>query len=319
MMRRGLKPNLLQTMENTPGPRARRPVRQHRARQLLGGGRPDRHRDAGTSWSPRRASAPTWAPSGSSTSSAGSPAWAPDAAVVVATVRALKAHSGKYKRRRRPPAAPRTCSGRTRRTCGGRREPRQADREHPRARRLAGRSDQLDATDDHPSEVAAVREIAESMGVPGGGSDALRRRRPRRDRDRRGGRRGRRGAERFQLLYPRRRRCGRRSRPSPPRSTAPTAWTTPRGEPAARRLREDRLRQPPDLHREDAPVRLATTRTSRAPRPAGRLPVREVRAIGRCRLHLPDLRRHAHHARPGSDPPAAHIDLDENGETVGLF
>ena len=43
IMRDAIKPNLLQTLENTPGARARRSLRQHRPRQLLGGGRPDRH------------------------------------------------------------------------------------------------------------------------------------------------------------------------------------------------------------------------------------------------------------------------------------
>ena len=33
-----------------------------------------------------------------------------------------------------------------------------------------------------------------------------------------------------------------------------------------------------------------------------RLPVREVRASVGARLRLPDLRRHAHHARPGQEP-----------------
>ena len=43
IMRDAIKPNLLQTLEHTPGPRPRRPVRQHRPRQLVGRGRPDRH------------------------------------------------------------------------------------------------------------------------------------------------------------------------------------------------------------------------------------------------------------------------------------
>ena len=43
IMRDAIKPNLLQTLENTPGSRARGPVRQHRARELLGGRGPDRH------------------------------------------------------------------------------------------------------------------------------------------------------------------------------------------------------------------------------------------------------------------------------------
>ena len=53
------------------GPRARRPLRQHRPRQLVGGGRPDRDPRRASSSSPRPGSGPTWARSGSSTSSAG--------------------------------------------------------------------------------------------------------------------------------------------------------------------------------------------------------------------------------------------------------
>ena len=53
------------------GPGARRPVRQHRARQLVGRRRPASASTAATSSSPRPGSAPTWARSGSSTSSAG--------------------------------------------------------------------------------------------------------------------------------------------------------------------------------------------------------------------------------------------------------
>ena len=51
--------------------------------------------------SPRPASAPTWAPRNSSTSSAARPASTPTAAVVVATVRALKFHGGVAARRAR--------------------------------------------------------------------------------------------------------------------------------------------------------------------------------------------------------------------------
>ena len=47
-----------------------------------------------TMWSPRRASAPTWGPKSSWTSSAGPPASPPAACVLVATVRALKSHAG---------------------------------------------------------------------------------------------------------------------------------------------------------------------------------------------------------------------------------
>ena len=66
----------------------------------------------------------------------------PDAAVVVATVRALKAHSGHHKIIAGRPAA----GGAVRREPGRgpprRRQPAQADREHQAARRVADRCDQ---------------------------------------------------------------------------------------------------------------------------------------------------------------------------------
>ena len=52
------------------GPGARRPLRQHRPRQLLGGRRPDRH-PRGRLLITEAGSGPTWGRSGSSTSSAG--------------------------------------------------------------------------------------------------------------------------------------------------------------------------------------------------------------------------------------------------------
>ena len=59
------------------GVRARRPVREHRARLQLGDGHPRRPCGWPTSWSPRRASARTSARRSSSTSSAASPACVP--------------------------------------------------------------------------------------------------------------------------------------------------------------------------------------------------------------------------------------------------
>ena len=53
-------------------PHARGPVREHRQRQQLARGRPDRHEGRATTSSPSRASAPTWGWRSSSTSSAAS-------------------------------------------------------------------------------------------------------------------------------------------------------------------------------------------------------------------------------------------------------
>ncbi len=71
----------------------RRPVRQHRARLQLGASPPSARSRLATSWSRKRASARTSALRSSSTScrKAG---LAPSAAVIVATVRALKMHGG---------------------------------------------------------------------------------------------------------------------------------------------------------------------------------------------------------------------------------
>jgi hypothetical protein len=46
--------------------------------------------------------------------------------------------------------------------------------------------------------------------------------------------------------------------------------------------------------------------------------VREVRANVGAGLHLPDLRRHADHARPRHLRCRERIDIDANGEIVGL-
>ena len=67
----------------------------------------------------------------------------PDAAVVVATVRALKMHGGVGQDRRRQAARSGADRGERRGGPDRRREPRQADRERPDVRRAGGRRDQL--------------------------------------------------------------------------------------------------------------------------------------------------------------------------------
>ena len=66
----------------------------------------------------------------------------PDAAVLVATVRALKAHSGKYKIVAGKPLPEDLLAREPRRRARRRRQPRQADREREGARGHAGRGDQ---------------------------------------------------------------------------------------------------------------------------------------------------------------------------------
>ena len=225
----------------------------------------------------------------------------PDAAVVVATVRALKAHSGRTRscrasrcRRRcwprtrtRSTSAGRTCASRSRTSgCTGCRRSWRSTRS-PRTT-LRARGDRRDRRRD---------------GRPGRGLHALRRRRPRGAGAGRGGRRGRRGAARTSASSTRtRRRSRRRSRRSRPRSTAPTGVDY---DPAAARqlatyerngygnlpvcIAKTHLSLSSDASLKGAPTGLA------AAGPGGA-------RLGRRRVHLPDLRRHAHHARPGRDP-----------------
>ena len=94
LLRDALLPNLVQTDRGRPGARARRALREHRARLQ------QRPRDArwplrrADSCSPRRASASTSAPRSSSTSSAAPPGSGRTRSVLVATLRALKFHGG---------------------------------------------------------------------------------------------------------------------------------------------------------------------------------------------------------------------------------
>ena len=224
----------------------------------------------------------------------------PDAAVVVATVRALKSHSGKYKvvagrplprgdaqgepggrraRRARTCASSwrtsaRTASSRSSRSTRCRRDFASETRRHPRARRVDGR---------------AV-----------GGRHALRRRRPRRHRDRRGGRRGREQAEQLPPPVPvARRRCREKIEAVATKVYgADGVDYTPLASKQLDGYEKNGFGSLPvciaktqywlchDANLKGAPDRL--------PPPGPRGP-RERRR----RLRLPDLRRHAHHARPG--------------------
>ena len=226
----------------------------------------------------------------------------PDAAVVVATVRALKAHSGQHK------------------IVAGRPLPEALLAENPDEVHIGGANLRKQIENirlhgvspivainafpgDHPSEQAAIAEIAQEMGarvavcthfadggrgarelaeavaeaadeplrglpvpLPGLG-DAQGE-----DRD-----------DRDEGL--RRRRGGLR-----PLRVAP-----------ARDLRGERLRQPPGLHRQDPPV--AVVRRVAQGGADGLAPAGPGGpGVDRGRVHLPDLRRHAHHAGPGRHP-----------------
>ncbi len=219
----------------------------------------------------------------------------PDAAVVVATVRALKAHSGRH------------------RVVAGRPLPPALLQENPEEVEIGGANLRKQIENvrlhgvspvvainafptDHPSEHAAIRRIAEEAGarvsvcthVADGGKGAVelaeavaeaaaepvrvrvplprRRLAPRQDRD-----------HRHQGVRRRRRRL------------------RPQGRPAAGDLRAQRLRVAAGVHRQDPPVDLQRSGAEGRP-----YRVDAARTGGprqrRRRLRLPDLRRDAHHA-----------------------
>ena len=164
----------------------------------------------------------------------------PDAAVVVATVRALKAHSRQAPDRRRQAAARRRCWPRTPTRCTSA-APTCASRSRTSASTACRRSSP--STPSRPtirSEWQAIEEIAGRDGRPGRGLPALRRRRPRRHRPGRGGGRGGGRAEPLHVALPgrghaagedrggrhqglRRRRRSATCRPRPASSTATSA------------------------------------------------------------------------------------------------
>ena len=94
LLRDAIKPNLLQTLEGGPAFVHCRAVRATSPTATTRSSPTGWRSPPTTSSAPRPASGPTWAPRSSSTSSAGRPGSRPDAAVVVATVRALKMHGG---------------------------------------------------------------------------------------------------------------------------------------------------------------------------------------------------------------------------------
>ena len=162
---------------------------------------------------------------------------APDAAVLVATVRALKAHSGRYRDRRRQAAAAGDCSPRTPTTCEAGAANLAKQIENVKVHGVTPVVAINAFPTDHPSEHAAIRSRRRVARRPCRRVHALRRRRRRRHRAGRGRRRGVRRAERLPLPLPRRAtRSSRRSRRSPPRiyGAGRVDYTAAR-RPAARR------------------------------------------------------------------------------------
>ena len=242
----------------------------------------------------------------------------PDAAVLVATVRALKAHSGKYK------------------IVAGKPLPEDLLAENPDdvragAANLRKQIENVKAhgvtpvvaingfPTDHASEHAAIRQVAEQMGARvavcthfadgGAGATDLARGRDR----------GVRGAERLPLPLRRRRLPQDQDRDGRHHDLRRRAGRVHAGgQQAARELRGERVRQAAGVHRQDPPVDLRRCLAEgRADRPHAHRP-RGAR-VGRCRLHLSDLRRHAHDARPRQERRRPRsIDFDDDGEIVGL-
>ena len=228
----------------------------------------------------------------------------PDAAVVVATVRALKVHSGNHKvvaGKDLPPAL----------------LEENPDEVHAGAANLRKQIENMRLhgvspvvcinafPTDHDSEHAAIREIAESMGARAAVVDPLRRRRARRRRARRGRRRGRERGEPLPAALPRRRVAAREDRDHRDEGLRRRRRRLrPGREHLDRPLRAQRLRRAADLRRQDPPVDLVGPE---APRCADGLADAGARGprVGRRRVHLPDLRRHADDAGPGQEPGRA--------------
>ena len=240
----------------------------------------------------------------------------PDAAVVVATVRALKVHAGGHHVVAGKPLPPALLEERPDEVhAGGANLRKQLENV-----RMHGVTPVVAINafpEDFASEHAAVREIAATWGsaapsAPTSSTEAAARwsspkrwsKRPRNRRNSASCTRARRPSE-------------TRSRPSPPGCTGPTASTMRPVRPAS---------SIPTSATATAPCPSASPRrTCRSPRtpppgaPTGwRLPVREVRASVGAGFIYPicgDMR-----TMPGlsSHPAAERIDIDDNGEVVGL-
>ena len=159
-------------------------------------------------------------------------------------------------------------------------EPRQADRERHDVRHPGGRRHQL-VPDRH-----AGRGRGDPRGRPGGRRARRGRRHPLRRRrrrapptsPRRSGRRAEDGSANFRAALPGRDAAGRQDRDDrDPESTAPTASSSCRRPQVAQAVRGPRATATCRSAWPRPSTRSATTRRSRAARPASRVPIREVR------------------------------------------
>ena len=322
ILRDAIKPNLLQTLERRPALIHCRAVRQHRHGQR----RPssaDLHRHARQRLrsSPRPASAPTWAPSGSSTSSAGSAGSSRTSARRRGHGARAEDPLGALPRRGRQAAARRACSRRAPTTS----RPalpnlRQAHRDRPALRRAARRRDQRLPRRPRLRARGHPALAATSSGCAFGGDPPRRRGR---------------GRVRsswpqvvveaaheptaFEFLYALDLPLEREDRDHRhARSTAPTASTSaPR--------RREALRTTSGSGYGGLPVVIAKTHLSISSDPTlrgaprgWRMPVREVRAAagaGYVYAICGDMR-----TMPGlpSSPNAERIDIAEDGRVTGL-
>ena len=289
-----IRPNLVQTLEGGPGLRARGSVRQHRARLQHDPRHAVGARAIATSSSPKRASARTSAPRSSSTSSAAGRTSNPEAAVLVATVRALKLNGGANKKH----AGTRGPAARWSAVCPT--SAHHIENVSPVRRSRRGRGEPLHERLATPScrwwpmspERAGVRVALNEVWAKGG--DRRRRARARGTGDAR-----RRAASHFaphlrrSRAHPREDRHrsrprvygGRRRRTTRRRPIAPSSTSSPSGL-------------------GDTPICMAKTQYSltddatRLGRPRGfRITVNEVYPVGRRRLRRRAVRRHHDHAR----------------------
>ena len=228
-----------------------------------------------------------------------------DAAVIVATVRALKMHGGVGRIVAGKPLDPALLENNPEGVRARRRQPRQADRERPRVRR-AGRGRDQHLPDRHaPRRSPAIHEVALAAGArdavearhfTDGGAGAE-------DLARAVWAAAEEGSPDFRLLYP---------DEMPLREKIETIATRIYGadgvdySPAAAKslklYEELGYGNLPGVHGQDPVQPLATTPSCWAAPTGFRVPIREVRLSAGAGFVTPILRRHAHDAGPQLPP-----------------
>ena len=313
LLRDAVKPNLLQTLENTPaivhaGPFGNIATGNSSIVADLIGSTP------ATSSSPKPASARTWEPNGSSTSSAGRrgcnptrrSSWPP-----CVLSKRTRASTGSSPEGRFPKRSSKRIQTRSWR--GG--QPAQADREHPHPRGLTGRRDQRVPERSPHRASGSVISPRRWVHAPQSACTS-----PRVAREPS-------SSPRRSLRPATSRRTSGSSTPTRPlrekiETVATKIYGAARveysgGSQTARQLREERLRSLAGLYRQDAAVDLVR---SVAQGRADRLDDAGPRGarLGRRRLRVPDLRRHADDARAQLEPGRGPHRLDADGMVVGL-